>query len=111
MFTIWKSMNIPEFEKVVGDRGAGWWQVYAPLAQLGLARAYAMRGDREKSRKAYDDFFVTRKDADPDIPMLRQAKAEYRKLSVTTSVVASRSKKSNSPAFLTSSPMMESPEL
>ena len=59
---------------------AGWWQVYAPLAQLGLARAYAMEGDREKSRKAYDDFFTTWKDADPNIPILRQAKAEYEKL-------------------------------
>ena len=57
--------------------------MYAPLAQLGVARAYAMQGDREKSRKAYDDFFTTWKDADPNIPILRQAKAEYKKLTAT----------------------------
>lgn len=71
---------VAELEKLLGNRGAGWWQVYAPLAQLGLARAYAMQGDREKSRKAYDEFFTTWKDADPDIPILRQAKTEYAKL-------------------------------
>lgn len=84
---------VTEFEKLLGDRGAGWWQVYAPLAQLGLARAYAMRGDRDKSRKAFEDFFVTWKDADPNIPALRQAKAEYKKLTAPTSVVASASTK------------------
>jgi eukaryotic-like serine/threonine-protein kinase len=69
-----------EFERIIDHRGGGWWAVYAPLAQLGLARAYAMQGNREKSRKAYDDFFTTWKDADSDIPILRQAKAEYAKL-------------------------------
>ena len=84
---------VAEFEKLLSERGAGWWQVYAPLAQLGLARAYAMRGDREKSRKAFEDFFVTWKDADPNIPMLREAEAEYKKLTAPTSVVASVSRK------------------
>jgi tetratricopeptide (TPR) repeat protein/DNA-binding winged helix-turn-helix (wHTH) protein len=69
-----------EFEKLIGHRGWSEWEVYAPLAQLGLARAYAMQGDREESRKAYDDFFSTWKDADPDIPILKEAKAEYAKL-------------------------------
>jgi DNA-binding winged helix-turn-helix (wHTH) protein/tetratricopeptide (TPR) repeat protein len=69
-----------EFEKIIDRRGLGWWQVYAPLAQLGRARAYAMQGQREKSRKAYDDFFATWEKADPDIPILKQAKAEYAKL-------------------------------
>jgi eukaryotic-like serine/threonine-protein kinase len=69
-----------EFQKLIGRRGSGWWQVYAPPAQLGLARAYAMQGDRENSRKAYDDFFTTWKDADLDIPILKRAKAEYAKL-------------------------------
>ena len=78
-----------QFRMVLDDRGAGWWQVYAPLAQLGLARAYSAQGDREKTRKAYDDFFAMWKDADPDIPILRQAKAEYRKLSASASVGAS----------------------
>jgi len=69
-----------QFEQLLDDRGAGWWQVYAPLSQLGLARAYAMEGNREQSRKAYDVFFTTWKNADPDIPVLKQAKAEYAKL-------------------------------
>jgi DNA-binding winged helix-turn-helix (wHTH) protein/tetratricopeptide (TPR) repeat protein len=69
-----------QFQKLLDNRGAGWWQVYAPLAQLGLGRAYAIEGDREKGRKAYDEFFATWKDADPNIPILKQAKAEYAKL-------------------------------
>jgi hypothetical protein len=52
-----------------------------------------MQGDRENSRKAYDDFFTTWKDADPDTPTLRQAKAEYKKLTATASVAASPSGK------------------
>jgi predicted Zn-dependent protease len=76
---------VAELEKLLGDRGAGWWQVYAPLAQLGLARAYAMRGDQDESRKAYDEFFTMWKVADPDIPILREAKAEYKKVTATTS--------------------------
>jgi hypothetical protein len=71
---------VTELEKVLDERGAGWWQVYAPLAQLGIARAYAMEGNREQSRKAYERLFTTWKDADPKIPILRQAKTEYEKL-------------------------------
>jgi len=82
-----------EFDKLLNHRGWGWWHVYAPLAQLGLARAYAVQRDLEKSRKAYDDFFTTWKDADPDIPILRQAKAEYKKLTATASAAASASGK------------------
>lgn len=51
-----------------------------PLAQLGLARAYALKGDGTQSRQAYTEFFATWKDADPDIPILKQANAEYAKL-------------------------------
>jgi eukaryotic-like serine/threonine-protein kinase len=69
-----------QFQMVLDARDAGWWQIYAPLAQLGLARAYSAQADREKSRRAYDDFFATWKDADPDIPVLRQARAEYSRL-------------------------------
>jgi DNA-binding winged helix-turn-helix (wHTH) protein/tetratricopeptide (TPR) repeat protein len=82
-----------EFEKVIDHRGWAEWELFAPLAQLGLARAYAMQGDRENSRKAYDNFFTTWKDADPDIPILRQAKAEYKKLTATASRAASPSDK------------------
>jgi DNA-binding winged helix-turn-helix (wHTH) protein/tetratricopeptide (TPR) repeat protein len=82
-----------EFESVIGQRGCRWWEVFAPLAQLGLARAYAIQEDREDSRKAYDEFFTTWKDADPDIPLLRQAKTEYRKLTATASAAASPTRK------------------
>ncbi len=82
-----------EFEELISHRGESGWEVFAPLAQLGLARAYAMQGDRENSLKAYDGFFTTWKNADPDIPILRQAEAEYRKLTATASAAASASAK------------------
>jgi tetratricopeptide (TPR) repeat protein len=70
-----------EFQKVLDHRGATWvWPVLYPLAQLGLARAYALAGDAAQSRKTYQDFLALWKDADPDIPILREAKAEYSKL-------------------------------
>jgi tetratricopeptide (TPR) repeat protein len=73
-----------EFQKVLDHRGAathvGLWPVEYPLAQLGLARAHALAGDLAQSRKAYQDFFALWKDADPDIPVLQEAKAEYAKL-------------------------------
>jgi hypothetical protein len=54
--------------------------ILAALARLDLARAYAVQDDRSKARAAYQDFFTLWKDADPDIPMLKQGKAEYAKL-------------------------------
>jgi eukaryotic-like serine/threonine-protein kinase len=53
--------------------------VVGPLAHLQLGRAYAMAGDESKARAAYQDFFALWKDADSDIPILKQAKAEYAK--------------------------------
>jgi predicted Zn-dependent protease len=50
------------------------------LAHLGLARAQTLQGHTDKSRAAYQDFFTLWKDADPDIPILKEAKAEYAKL-------------------------------
>jgi eukaryotic-like serine/threonine-protein kinase len=50
------------------------------LAHLGLAGAYAMQGDTAKAKAAYQDFLTLWKDADPDIPVLKQAKTEYAKL-------------------------------
>jgi eukaryotic-like serine/threonine-protein kinase len=50
------------------------------LAQLGLARAYALEHKKDKAKVVYQDFFSLWKDADPDIPILKQAKAEYAKL-------------------------------
>jgi eukaryotic-like serine/threonine-protein kinase len=51
-----------------------------PLAEVGLARAYVLAGDKARGRVAYQDFFALWKDADPDIPVLREVKAEYAKL-------------------------------
>jgi hypothetical protein len=50
------------------------------LAHLGLARAYALQSDTAHARAAYQDFLKLWQDADPDIPILREAKAEYAKL-------------------------------
>jgi hypothetical protein len=50
------------------------------LTQLGLARAQVLAGDTAGARVAYQDFFALWKDADPDIPILKEAKAEYAKL-------------------------------
>jgi eukaryotic-like serine/threonine-protein kinase len=69
-----------ELEKLLSHRGWLNREMFAPLAELDLARAYAAQGHRDESRKAYDDFFTTWKDADPNIPILKQAKAEYAKL-------------------------------
>jgi serine/threonine protein kinase/Tfp pilus assembly protein PilF len=53
---------------------------FIPMAQIQLARAYVLQGDSTKARTAYQDFLALWKDADPDIPILKQAKAEYAKL-------------------------------
>ena len=71
---------VQEFQKVLAGRNLSPVDVLLPLAQLGLARAYALEGDSAKSRIAYQDFFALWKDADPDIPILQQAKAEYARL-------------------------------
>ena len=55
-------------------------EVTGELSQLGLARAYALQGDTANAKTAYQDFFALLKDADSDIPILKQAKAEYAKL-------------------------------
>ena len=69
-----------EFQKLLDHRGIVLNSVLAPLAHLGLGRAYAIQGDSAKARAAYQDFFALWKDADPDVPILKQAKAEYAKL-------------------------------
>jgi Flp pilus assembly protein TadD/tRNA A-37 threonylcarbamoyl transferase component Bud32 len=51
-----------------------------PLAKVGLARAYVLAGDKARGRVAYQDFFALWKNADPDIPVLREIKTEYAKL-------------------------------
>jgi hypothetical protein len=52
----------------------------ASLAHLGLGRAYTLAGDTAKAKAAYQDFLTLWKGADPDIPILKEAKAEYAKL-------------------------------
>jgi eukaryotic-like serine/threonine-protein kinase len=66
-----------EFQMIIDHAG---FVVNAPigaLAHLGLGRAYAMQGDAPKARAAYQDFLALWKDADPDIPIFKQARAEY----------------------------------
>ena len=69
-----------EFQKILDHPALVLIQPIGPLAHLGLARAYAMQSDTAKARAAYRDFFELWKDADPDIPVLKQAKAEFAKL-------------------------------
>jgi DNA-binding winged helix-turn-helix (wHTH) protein/tetratricopeptide (TPR) repeat protein len=69
-----------EFQKILDHRGIVLNEPIGALAHLQLGRAYAMQGDTAKARAAYNDFLTLWKDADTDIPILRQAKAEYTKL-------------------------------
>jgi eukaryotic-like serine/threonine-protein kinase len=69
-----------EFEKLIDHRGIVLNFPLGALAHLQLGRAHAMAGDSGKARAAYQDFFNLWKDADPDIPILKEAKAEYAKL-------------------------------
>jgi eukaryotic-like serine/threonine-protein kinase len=69
-----------EFQKILDHRGIVQNEPIGALAHLQLGRAYALSGDTAKARAAYNDFLSLWKDADPDIPILKQAKAEYAKL-------------------------------
>ncbi|MFY9527272.1 MAG: tetratricopeptide repeat protein, partial [Candidatus Acidiferrales bacterium] len=69
-----------EFQKIINHRGVVLNEPLAAPARLGLARAYALQSETAKARTAYQDFFTLWKDADPDIPILKQAKFEYAKL-------------------------------
>jgi Flp pilus assembly protein TadD len=69
-----------EFQRIIDHRGIVVNEPIGALARLGLARAYALQGDTAKSRAAYQDFLTLWKDADPDIPVLQQAKSEYARL-------------------------------
>jgi serine/threonine protein kinase/tetratricopeptide (TPR) repeat protein len=71
---------IAEFQKIIDHRNVSAIAPEHSLAHLQLARAYALQGDTDKAGTAYQDFFALWKDADPDIPILKQAKAEYAKL-------------------------------
>jgi tetratricopeptide (TPR) repeat protein len=69
-----------QFEEIVGRRGESPDSVLLALSHLGLARAAAVTGDAAAARTAYDAFFAAWRDADADVPVLRQARAEYARL-------------------------------
>ena len=69
-----------EFQKFIDHRTSVVNAEWGALARLGLGRAYVLQGDTVKAKAAYQDFLTLWKDADPDIPVLQQAKAEYAKL-------------------------------
>jgi len=69
-----------EFQKILDHRGIVVSDPIGALAHLQLGRAYALSGDDAKANIAYKDFLTLWKDADPDIPILKEAKAEYAKL-------------------------------
>jgi tetratricopeptide (TPR) repeat protein len=69
-----------EFQRILDNRGITLNSPIGSLAHLGLGRALAAAGEREKARTAYQDFFALWNDADPDIPILKQAKSEYASL-------------------------------
>jgi tetratricopeptide (TPR) repeat protein len=69
-----------EFQKILDHRNIVVNFITGALAHLGLARAHAIQGDTAKAHAAYNDFFTLWKDADPDIPILKEAKSEYAKL-------------------------------
>jgi len=74
------SAALAEFQKIVDNPAVIQNDPVGALAHLGLARAYALSGDTTKARTAYQDFLGLWKDADPEIPILKEAKAEYAKL-------------------------------
>jgi serine/threonine protein kinase len=69
-----------EFQKILDHRGIVLADPVGALARLQLGRAFALSGDKAKAKAAYQDFLTLWKDADPDIPILKQAKAEFSKL-------------------------------
>jgi eukaryotic-like serine/threonine-protein kinase len=71
---------IAEFQRILDHRGVAVWDPEYALARLNLARAYVLQGDAGKARTAYQDFFAEWKDADPDLPVLKDARVEYEKL-------------------------------
>jgi hypothetical protein len=71
---------VAEFQKIVDHSGLVSNCFAGALAHLELGRAYAAAGDKAKARAAYQDFLTVWRDADPDVPVLKEAKAEFGKL-------------------------------
>ena len=69
-----------EFQKILDHRGVVQNDPIGALAYLQLGRAYALTGDKERARAGYGDFLALWKGADPDLPVLKEARAEYTKL-------------------------------
>jgi tetratricopeptide (TPR) repeat protein len=69
-----------EFQKILDHAGVVGNEPIGALAHLGLGRAYTLSGDFTKAKTAYQDFLALWKNADPNIPVLKEAKAEYAKL-------------------------------
>jgi hypothetical protein len=69
-----------EFQKIVDSRNIVVSDPIGALAHLQLGRALALSGDKTKAKAAYQEFLTLWKNADPDIPILKQAKVEYAKL-------------------------------
>jgi predicted Zn-dependent protease len=71
-----------QFQKLIDNHGSAV-TVYWPLAHLGLARAYAMAGNKEGALETYRNLLALWRDADPDLSILREAKAEYERLNAS----------------------------
>ena len=69
-----------EFQKILDHRGLVGLDPISALAHLQLGRAYVLAGDRIKAKSAYEDFLSLWKNADPDVSILKSARAEYDKL-------------------------------
>ena len=77
-----------EFRKIADHEGASWgatwvhpyWGQYYALSYLGMARGHVLAGEGTQARDAYEKFFALWQNADPHLPVLRQAQAEYAKL-------------------------------
>jgi hypothetical protein len=69
-----------EFQKILDHRGFVGLDPIGALSHLQLGRAYVLAGDRIKAKSAYEDFFSLWKNADPNIPILKSARAEYDRL-------------------------------
>lgn len=71
---------VAEFQKILDHRSIVFSDPVAVAAHLQLARAFALAGEKAEAKRAYGDFLALWKDADPDIPILKQAKLEYARL-------------------------------
>src|SRR6185503_1221930 len=69
-----------EFQKILDHRGLVGADPIGALAHLQLGRVFALSGDRAKAKAAYEAFLTLWKDADPEVPILKSAKAEYGRL-------------------------------